>query len=259
METIQPVSKDKPPAAEEVQALCQLLAGFRTSLFHGMQSILSNLSHTPLHPGLEGLVSTALTALIGLKKNALPCASAAPVDLTASSAAAPPSLVEESPGVPPPSVPSLKGASPAQASSPSNSGPHAVTPLSWAKVVGNSNLAFTQTCQSDNSNVWTPVQRRNSRAQKQQTAAAGSGVTPSPTSIPSPGNQWSQFPSRREERDRDRQPICEGAPSSTDRPLLTGWADSGFLEVTVCQPALRSRRNGHGGRGFPPVTFPHVN
>ena len=74
---------------------------------------------------------------------------------------------------PTPSVPSLKGASPAQASPPSNPGPYAVTPLSWAKVVGNSNLALTQTCQSDNSNVWTPVQRRNSRAQKHRQQQRG--------------------------------------------------------------------------------------
>ena len=58
--------------AEEVQAFCQLLVDLRTSLSQGMQSILSNLSHAPLRPGLQGLASTALTALIGLEKSLQP-------------------------------------------------------------------------------------------------------------------------------------------------------------------------------------------
>jgi hypothetical protein len=68
-ETVQPALEDRQPA-EEVQALCQLLVVFRTSLSQGMRSILSNLSHAPLRPGLEGLASTALTALLGLEN---PC------------------------------------------------------------------------------------------------------------------------------------------------------------------------------------------
>ena len=51
----QPASEGKSSTAEEIQAFCQLQAGFCTSLFHGLQSILSNISHAPLCPGLEGL------------------------------------------------------------------------------------------------------------------------------------------------------------------------------------------------------------
>jgi hypothetical protein len=158
---------------------------FRTSLSQGMRSILSNLSHAPLRPGLEGLASTALTALIGLEKSLQPlCPSFAP---PLSTSPLPwlrlqTSPVEESPGAPPPSAPVLQGANPTQAP-PHSLGSHTVTPLSWAKVVGNSTQAPPQTGQPDNSNVWTPVRRRNSRAPKQRTAAAP-GVTSSSTSIP---------------------------------------------------------------------------
>ena len=184
-ETVQPALEDRQPA-EEVQAFCHLLVDFRTSLSQGMRSILSNLSHAPLRPGLEGLASTALTALLGLEKSLQPlCPSSAP---PLSTSPLPllriqSSPVEESPGVPPPSAPSLQGATPTQAPPPSL-GPHAVTPLSWAKVVGNSTQAPPQTGPADNnSNVWTPVRRRNSRGPMQRTVAE-SGVTSSSTSIP---------------------------------------------------------------------------
>jgi hypothetical protein len=118
--------------------------------------------------------------------------------------------------------------------------------------------------------VWTPVRRRNSRAPMQRTVAE-SGVTSSSTSIPldsrgpmppwSPGNQWSQFPSRREERGRDGQLVCEGVPGSTDRLFLPRRADSGSPE----DPAAMDT----GAAGLPidqtrktwdePVTFLHVN
>ena len=150
-----------------------------------MRSILSNLCHAPLRPGLEGLASTALTALLGLEKSLQPlCPSSAP---PRSSSPLPllriqSSPVEESPGVPTPSAPSLQGATPTQAPPPSL-GPHAVTPLSWAKVVGNSTQVPPQGPADNNSNVWTPVRRRNSRASTQRTVAE-SGVTSSSTSIP---------------------------------------------------------------------------
>ena len=67
-----------------------------------------------------------------------------------------------------------------------------------------------------------------------------------------PGNQWSQFPSRREERGRDGQPVCEGPSGSTDgSTFLSGGADSGPAAVIVCRPVLRSHRDGYGSRGSP--------
>ena len=48
--------------------ICQLIADFRASLHRRMQSVFSSPSHATLHPGLEGLTSTVLIALIGLEK-----------------------------------------------------------------------------------------------------------------------------------------------------------------------------------------------
>jgi hypothetical protein len=123
-ETVQPALEDRQPAP-------------------------SGFSHVPLSRNAVRLVkslsraSTALTALLGLEKSLQPlCPSSAP---PLSTSPLPllriqSSPVEESPGVPPPSAPSLQGATPTQAPPPSL-GPHAVTPLSWAKVVGNNTQA----------------------------------------------------------------------------------------------------------------------
>ena len=156
-----------------------------------MQSILSNLSRAPLRPGLEGLASTAFTALIGLERSLQPlCPSFAP---PLSTSPIPcwlrlqTSPVEVSPGVPPPSAPSLQGPTSMQAPPPSL-GPHAVTPLSWAKVVGNSTQApprrinrTTRMCERRSG--YAKVARRSSG---QPRTAAESGITSSSsfTSIP---------------------------------------------------------------------------
>jgi hypothetical protein len=65
-----------PPSVEEIPTvdvpICQLLADFRASLLQRMQSIFLDPSHATLRPGLEGLTSTVLTAMIGLEKTLQP-------------------------------------------------------------------------------------------------------------------------------------------------------------------------------------------
>ena len=61
-----------PPSVEgipivEIQ-ICQFLVDFRVSLLLNMQSVFSSPSHATLRPGLEGLTSTVLIALVGLEK-----------------------------------------------------------------------------------------------------------------------------------------------------------------------------------------------
>ena len=126
-----------PPSVEEGiptvdVPICQLLADFRASLLRRMQSIFFDPSHATLRPGLEGLTSTVLTALIGLEKTLQPLypnGGAPSSDLHSPQQQSPP-LNAASPGAIPPSQ---KLASPTL-------GPHAVPPHSWAKVVARSTL-----------------------------------------------------------------------------------------------------------------------
>jgi hypothetical protein len=261
-ETVQPALEDWQPA-EEVQAFCQLLVVFRTSLSQGMQSILSNLSHAPLRPGLEGLASTALTALLGLEKSLQPlCPSSAPVDLIAPSAADPVlSRRRISWGRSHPLSPVAAGGHP-YAGSPALSRSSCSKSSQLGEGGGQQHSSFPPDGSSGQQleRVDAGPETPQSRADAADSCGVGCNLLlhldsfgqPWSDAPPwSPGNQWSQFPSRREERGRDGQPICEGAPSSTDRPFLPGRADSGSPEVTVCHPALRSSRDGHGGRRSP--------
>ena len=185
-----------PPSVEGSSTvdvpICQHLADFRASLLRRMQSIFLDPCHATLRPGLEGLTSTVLTALIGLEKTLQPLypnGGAPSSDLHSPQQQSPP-LNAASPVV---LSPSEKLASPTL-------GPHAVPPHSWAKVVARSTLPAGSSLPpldhllADPTNAWSPVGPRSRRERKQR-IGTGPVVTPSPLSAnrgptPPAGPRW---------------------------------------------------------------------
>ena len=144
--------------------ICQLLADFRASLHQRMQSIFLNPSDATLRPGLEGLTSTALIALIGLEKT---------LHLPPPPPQSPP-LSAASPGV---LSPSKKPASPTL-------GTYAVPFHSRAKVVARSTLSASSSLPppdhllADPTNTWSPLSPHNRRERKQR-VGMGPVIAPS--------------------------------------------------------------------------------
>ena len=157
--------------------ICQFLADFRASLFLKMQSVYSSPSHATLRPGLEGLTSTVLIALVGLEKTLQQPFYSPGVAPSPDSHPPPqpsPPLSAASHGVH--SLLSERPASPTL-------GPFAVPPHSWAKVVARSTLPVDSPPSppdhplSDPANAWSPAESRRGRERKQRDGA-GPVATP---------------------------------------------------------------------------------
>jgi hypothetical protein len=177
----------------------QLLTDFCASLYCRMQSVFSSPSHATLRPGLEGLTSPCL---IGLEKTLQPLY---PHGGASSSDLHPPPATVFTPE-------RRVSWGPLSFGKASESDSAGTAPHSWSKVVARSTLPPDSSLPppddllSDPTNAWSPVGPRNRRERKQRVGGTGPvslasfGKPRSDAPCWSPVEQWSQLPTREEER-----------------------------------------------------------